>query len=303
MNEYASKKYIEIPVREDTVLIDFLLKQMGLTHTRVKNLLSGGAVTVNRKAVSRHDTPLRRGDVVNVMRHKKSTALENRYVKIIYEDKNLVVIEKSEGILSMASSAKQYCVKTVLDEYFEKRHFKCRAHVVHRLDRDTSGLMIYAKDIETAQTLEHNWKELVYDRRYVALLSGAMEQEGGTVHSWLKDNKAFVTYSQRRQGGRHSLPAPESERRPDTVRDETGDRTQKPDSRTHGRLRISRVRRRQIRQRTQSRKTTGTACLQTLLHPSCDRGRHALRDSVPESLYKILRGLEGHSYQRQQKRY
>lgn len=195
MNEYASKKYIEIPVREDTILIDFLLKQMGLTHTRVKNLLSGGAVTVNRKAVSRHDTPLKRGDVVNVMRHKKSTALENRYVKIIYEDKNLVVIEKSEGILSMASSAKQYCVKTVLDEYFEKRHFKCRAHVVHRLDRETSGLMIYAKDIETAQTLEHNWKELVYDRRYVALLSGAMEQEGGTVHSWLKDNKAFVTYS------------------------------------------------------------------------------------------------------------
>ena len=52
MNEYASKKYIEIPVREDTILIDFLLKQMGLTHTRVKNLLSGGAVTVNRKAVT-----------------------------------------------------------------------------------------------------------------------------------------------------------------------------------------------------------------------------------------------------------
>ena len=195
MNEYASKKYIELPVREDSLLIDFLLKQMGLTHTRVKNLLSGGAVTVNRTAASRHDTKLHRGDVVNVLRHKKTTTLENRYVKIVYEDKNLVVIEKSEGILSMASSAKQYCVKTVLDEYFERRHFKCKAHVVHRLDRDTSGLMLYAKDIETARILEHNWKELVYDRRYVALLSGRMEQEGGTVHSWLKDNKAYITYS------------------------------------------------------------------------------------------------------------
>jgi len=195
MNEYASKKYIEIPVREDCLLMDFLLKQMGLTHTRVKNLLSGGAVTVNRKAVSRHDTPLHRGETVHVMRHKRGVSLENRYVKIVYEDKNLVVIEKQEGILSMAATAKQYCVKTVLDEYFEKRHFKCRAHVVHRLDRDTSGLMIYAKDIETAQTLERAWRELVYDRRYVALLSGSMEQEGGTVHNWLKDNKAYITYS------------------------------------------------------------------------------------------------------------
>ena len=195
MNEYASRKYIELPVREDCLLIDFLLKQMGLTHTKVKNLLSGGAVTVDRKAVSRHDTPLQRGQLVHVTRHKRNNILENRFVKIIYEDRYLVVIEKGAGILSMASSARQYCVKTVLDEYFEKRHFKCRAHVVHRLDRDTSGLMLYAKDVETAQVLEHQWKEFVYDRRYVALLSGHMEQEGGTVHNWLKDNKAYITYS------------------------------------------------------------------------------------------------------------
>jgi 23S rRNA pseudouridine1911/1915/1917 synthase len=121
--------------------------------------------------------------------------LQNKYVKVVYEDKDIIVIEKSEGILSMASTPKQYCIKNVLDEYFEKRHFKCTAHVVHRLDRETSGLMIYAKNIETAKILEDNWQSLVYDRRYVALLCGQMEQEGGTTQSWLKESKSFVTYS------------------------------------------------------------------------------------------------------------
>lgn len=193
--EYSANKYIEIPVREEQILIDFLLKQMGISRNRAKDLLAGRAISVNRKLTTRHDTKLQIGEVVRISRHRQKTMLVNKYVKIVYEDKDLVVIEKSEGILSMASSPKQYCIKNVLDEYFEKRHFKCTAHVVHRLDRETSGLMIYAKNIETAKMLEENWQEVVYDRRYVALLCGEMKEEGGTIKSWLKESKSFITYS------------------------------------------------------------------------------------------------------------
>ena len=193
--EYSPNKYIEIPVREEQILIDFLLKQMGISRNRAKDLLAGRAISVNRKLTTRHDTKLQIGEVVRISRHRQKTMLVNKYVKIVYEDKDLVVIEKSEGILSMASSPKQYCIKNVLDEYFEKRHFKCTAHVVHRLDRETSGLMIYAKNIETAKMLEENWQEAVYDRRYVALLCGEMKEEGGTIKSWLKESKSFITYS------------------------------------------------------------------------------------------------------------
>lgn len=192
---YAASKYIEIPVREDSTLMEFLLKQMGISKNRAKDLLSGRAVTVDRKLTTHFDTPLHPGQVVRVSRHRQNTMLLNKYVKIVYEDKDIVVIEKSEGILSMASTPKQYCIKNVLDAYFEKRHFKCTAHVVHRLDRETSGLMIYAKNIETARILEDNWHDMVFDRRYVALLCGCMEEEGGTVQSWLKESKSFVTYS------------------------------------------------------------------------------------------------------------
>ena len=192
---YAASKYIELPVREESNLMDFLLKQMGITKNRAKDLLTGRAVSVDRKLATHYDTALLPGQVVRVSRHRQNTMLLNKYVKIVYEDKDIIVIEKSEGILSMASTPKQYCVKNVLDEYFEKRHFKCTAHVVHRLDRETSGLMIYAKNIETAKILEDNWHDMVYDRRYIAVLCGRVEKEGGTIQSWLRESKSFVTYS------------------------------------------------------------------------------------------------------------
>ncbi len=199
--QYAADKYLEIPVREATTLMEFLLKQMGISRNRAKDLLSGRAVTVDRKLTTQYDTPLSPGQLVRVSRHRQSTMLVSKYVKIVYEDKDLVVIEKSAGILSMAATAKQYSIKNILDEYFVKRHFKCTAHVVHRLDRDTSGLMMYAKNRETALALEENWKETVYDRRYMAVLCGNMPQEGGTERSYLKDNKAFITYSSATDNG------------------------------------------------------------------------------------------------------
>ena len=194
--QYAASKYIKLEVTEPLPLMEFLMKEMsGISRNRVKDLLQGHAIMVDRKLVTRHDFLLSSGQTVLVSRHKRSTELQSKYVKIIYEDKDLIVIEKSEGILSMASAPGQYCVKTILDEYFKKRHFKCTAHVVHRLDRDTSGLMICAKSIEMQKLFEEDWHNIVYDRRYVAVLCGEMEQEGGTVHSWLKDNKAYITYS------------------------------------------------------------------------------------------------------------
>lgn len=205
--EYAASKYNELTVREETTLLEFLIKAMSLSRNRAKDILSGHGVTVDRRNTTRYDEPLHPGQVVRVSKHKQSNQLLNRYVKIVYEDKDLVVIEKSEGILSMPATAKQYSAKQVLDEYFAKRHFKCTAHIVHRLDRETSGLMMYAKSIEIAKILEDNWHDIVFDRRYIAAVSGVMEHEGGTIESWLKDNKAYVTYSSPEDpgGGKYAI--------------------------------------------------------------------------------------------------
>ena len=189
-------EYDHYIVREARPLLEWLLENVPQSRSKIKATLQGRGVKVNGKTVSQFDMMLEPGMKVAVSKTKRNQmGFKNRYVKIVYEDRWLIVVEKMPGILSMAAGHSSLNVKTVLDDYFRQSRQKCRAHVVHRLDRDTSGLMVYAKDMETEQILEHHWHELVYDRRYVAVVSGEMEEDEGTIANWLKDNKAYVTYS------------------------------------------------------------------------------------------------------------
>ena len=191
INEYAHYE-----VHEDDTLLNYLLNNLKESRSKIKATLQGRGIKVNGKVVTQFDFPLTKGTKIDVSKTKRNNdKLKSRYVKIVYEDQYLVVIEKNIGILSMAAGHRSLNVKAVLDDYFKKTRQRCTAHVVHRLDRDTSGLMIYAKDMETEQILEHNWHDIVFDRRYVAVLSGEMEEDEGTIENWLKDNKAYVTYS------------------------------------------------------------------------------------------------------------
>ena len=193
-NTKGDSKYFE--VTEEMPLLEYLLATVGESRSKVKATLQGRGIKVNGKCVTQFDFLLKPGMKVAVSQTKRNqAAFKSRYVKIVYEDRWIVVVEKNVGILSMAAGHSTLNVKSVLDDYFHKSRQKCRAHVVHRLDRDTSGLMVYAKDMETEQILEHNWHDIVYDRRYVAVVSGEMEQDNGTIANWLKDNKAYVTYS------------------------------------------------------------------------------------------------------------
>ena len=189
-------EYDHYVVKEARPLLEWLLENVPQSRSKIKATLQGRGVKVNGKTVSQFDMMLEPGMKVAVSKTKRNQmGFKNRYVKIVYEDRWLIVVEKMPGILSMAAGHSSLNVKTVLDDYFRQSRQKCRAHVVHSLDRDTSGLMVYAKDMETEQILEHHWHELVYDRRYVAVVSGEMEEDEGTIANWLKDNKAYVTYS------------------------------------------------------------------------------------------------------------
>ena len=189
-------KYTLFNVREATTLLPFIQSSLdGISRSKAKAILVGGGVLVNRRNVTQWDFALKPGDRVEISKHKPRAVLDSKFVRLVYEDSQIIVIEKAVGILSMASTGQQFCVKTVLDDYFRKSNQRCTAHVVHRLDRDTSGLLVYAKTLEAEQILEHNWREIVRDRRYVALVSGKMTEKQGTVRNWLKDNKAYVTYS------------------------------------------------------------------------------------------------------------
>ena len=119
-------------------------------------------------------------------------------MEVVYEDNHIIIVNKQSGEIVQGDKTGDRPLSDIVKEYIKEKYHKpgeVFLGVVHRLDRDTSGLMVYAKDMDTEQILEHNWHQIVYDRRYVAVLSGEMEQNEGTIQNWLKDNKAYVTYS------------------------------------------------------------------------------------------------------------
>lgn len=188
--------YEHYRVETEKPLLEWLLENLkGMSRSKIKATLKGKGIKVDGRIVTQFDYPLTPGMKISVSLNKQNDLFKSRYVKLVYEDRYLVVVEKTEGILSMAAGKQTPNVKSILDGYFLLSRQKCRAHVVHRLDRDTSGLLIYAKDMQTEQILEHEWHDIVYDRRYVAVLSGEMEEDEGTVTGYLKDNKSFITYS------------------------------------------------------------------------------------------------------------
>lgn len=195
-NSYKKKeKYVQMNVQDDAPLLEWLLENVKQSKSKTKATLQNRGIKVNNRTVTQFDFALHKGDKVSVSTSKKNDQFQSKYVKLVYEDRYLVVVEKSHGILSMGVGQSSLNIKTILDDYFKRSRQKCTAHVVHRLDRETSGLLIYAKDMETRQQLEHEWHHSVYDRRYIAVLSGRIEEEGGTVANWLKENKLYVTYS------------------------------------------------------------------------------------------------------------
>ncbi|MBR7086156.1 MAG: RNA pseudouridine synthase, partial [Prevotella sp.] len=187
-------QYAHYVADSDAPLLEWLLANIKGSRSKIKATLQGRGIKVNGKVVTKFDFPLRAGMKISVSQSKRNDQFRSRYVQLVYEDRWLVVVEKNVGILSMAAGHRSLNVKSVLDDYFRKSGQKCRAHVVHRLDRGTSGLMVYAKDMDTEQIFEHNWHDIVYDRRYVAVVSGEIVENEGTIASWLKDNKAYVTY-------------------------------------------------------------------------------------------------------------
>lgn len=176
--------------------MDYLMQTMhGISRTKVKHMLANGNVTVDGQRTSQFDFELQPGMTVEVGKPSAKERFRSKWLKVVYEDKYLVVIDKKEGILTNSPTKEQDTAQSVLNYYFAVTQQRCRAHTIHRLDRDTSGLMLFAKDKKVALLFEEDWKNIVYDRRYVAVCSGQLTPREGMVKSWLKDNKAFVTYS------------------------------------------------------------------------------------------------------------
>ncbi|KAA6340705.1 Ribosomal large subunit pseudouridine synthase D [termite gut metagenome] len=201
---HAKAKFTVYSVKDACELMDFLMTKAkdGISRTAAKSLLSNRLVLVNNVITTQYNFMLKPGMKVQISKNRETKEFRNNLLKIVYEDAYLIVVEKREGLLSIGTDKqKERTVHSILNEYVKRTNRQRRIYIVHRLDKDTSGLMIFAKDEKTKATLQDYWNEIVTDRRYVAILSGEMEKDTGTITSWLKDSKVFITYSSASDNG------------------------------------------------------------------------------------------------------
>lgn len=203
----ARTQYTDYMVKEPMELMEFLAAKMpDASRTKLKSLLSKRIIYVDSVITTQYNFPLKPGMKVQISREKGRKEFNHKLMKIVYEDAYIIVIEKMQGLLSVNTDRqKERTAYTILNEYVQRSGKQHRVHIVHRLDRDTSGLMMFAKDEKTQRTLRDNWHDIVTDRRYVAVVVGEMEKDAGTVVSWLTDRKLYVYSSPTDDGGQESI--------------------------------------------------------------------------------------------------
>ena len=205
--EKARAQYTNYAVKEPMELMAFLAAKMpDASRTKLKALLSKRVVLVDNVITTQFNFPLKPGMKVQISKQKSKKEFTNKLLRIVYEDPYIIVIDKKEGLLSVASERQKECTAhSILNEYVRRSGRQFRTYVVHRLDRDTSGLMMFAKDEQTQRTLRDHWQEIVTDRRYVAVVQGSMEKDYDTVVSWLTDKTHYVLTSRQDDGGQRSV--------------------------------------------------------------------------------------------------
>lgn len=199
-------KRFSVEKGDPSTLLDFLIARLpDLKRTRLKQMLRHDQVALDGVPVTDAMSPLDACDEVAVNFTREFRLFRHRRLKIVYEDDDIIVVEKGYGLLSMGNEnftagtdsygAPRETAYTILRDYVKWKDPAAKLFIVHRLDRDTSGLMVFAKNVKAKETLQHNWNQMVLDRKYVCVVEGKPEEEAGSVSSYLKENSKYEVFS------------------------------------------------------------------------------------------------------------
>lgn len=183
---------------EPAELMSFVMEKMpDRSRTDIKSWLRHGQMRIDGTVTTIFNAAVAPGAKVEVNLGRPFVTLRNPRLQLVYEDDDVIVINKGYGLLSVGTQShrKEESAYSILRDYVKTQDPRNKLYVVHRLDRDTSGLMMFAKSEEAQETLRHNWNNMVLDRLYVALLEGYVKEDSGFVKSRLAENSQFVVYS------------------------------------------------------------------------------------------------------------
>ncbi|MEZ3550322.1 MAG: RluA family pseudouridine synthase [Muribaculaceae bacterium] len=179
-------------------LLAFVAEKMpDRSRSDLKSWLRHGQMRVDGTVTTAFDAPIAQGNLVEINLSRPFVVLRHPRLQLVYEDNDIIVVNKGYGLLSVGTQShkKEISAYDIVREYIKMQDPRNKLFVVHRLDRDTSGLMMFAKSQEAQENLRHNWNNMVLDRLYVALLEGYVKEDKGFIKSRLTENSQFVVYS------------------------------------------------------------------------------------------------------------
>ncbi len=198
-------KYI---IDETIDLMSFLQKTFPeKSRNAVKSYLVHRQVYVNNQIITQFNYTLKPGFEVLISSSKIPTTKSFDGLSIVYEDEYIIVIDKNSGLLSIAtSSEKEMTAYSQLRNYVKQLSEKNKLFVLHRLDKETSGVMMFAKSAEIQEEMQRNWQRYVTKRTYVAVLEGCLKEDEGTFSSYLtEDRTSHKVESHEQRHGREAI--------------------------------------------------------------------------------------------------
>jgi 23S rRNA pseudouridine1911/1915/1917 synthase len=193
--------------KNETLLAGLLAFLPQKSRNVLKAVLRDGQVSVNGTPVSQFDLALRPGQRVEVRWDRTAPRQQPHGLTIVHEDQDLIIIDKPSGLLTVATDKeKRKTAYAILSSYVKQENPDNKIFIIHRLDRETSGLLMFAKNETIKKQIQETWTTTIDQRTYVGVVEGEVQQQEGTIVSWLHESKAFIVYSsQNPQHGRKAV--------------------------------------------------------------------------------------------------
>lgn len=188
-------------------LLEFLLRKINQSRNNVKRLLSNHQVLVNGVVTTQFDTMLNNEDEVQISKYRVEVKVKPELdLPIIFEDDDFIAINKPSGLLSVANDKeKEETAYSKVTQYIRAMDKKARIYVIHRIDKDTSGVLVFAKNEKLQDILRKKWNDYVKVREYYAVCEGIFEKKAGRIQNYLMETETNMVYSTRNPKGQLAI--------------------------------------------------------------------------------------------------
>lgn len=193
---------MKLVVKEDKELLAYLYKYLDMPKKKVKSYLVHGSIYVNNTKTTKYDYMLTKGMVINIETKNKSSLPFD----ILYEDNYIIVVNKPAGLLTISTAKeKEKTLYHYVSSYLKEKNKSNKVFIVHRLDKETSGVVVFAKDEKTKNMLQKDWNNLVSVREYTAVVHGLMSKKSARLVDKLMETKANLVYITKKQDGKEAI--------------------------------------------------------------------------------------------------